>query len=247
MLAKIRDIQGDVGFYYKNLVTGNTVAYQEDKILYAASVIKLPLMIEAFRQFEAGELDPSRPVTVQKAHKVPSCGILTYLHDGVTVTVLDLVTLSIIVSDNTATNLLIDLLGIDSVNRALEAFGISHTRLRRKMFDMESASRGIQNTITAGEIGKLLEKLYWGEAVSPGASRQMIQILKNQQLNGKMPFLFTEAVDIAHKTGEDDGITHDVGIIYAKEPLILCFCSNNVHVPSFERLMQEITWELARE
>ncbi len=247
MLARIRALSGDVSYYYKNLVTGKTVSYQADKPLTAASVIKLPMMVEAYRQFDAGELDPCRTVAVRAQDRVPSCGVLTYLHDGVTVTVEDLVTLMIIVSDNTATNLLMDLLGIDKVNALLDSLGARVTRLRRKMFDLESSKKGIQNTITAEEIGKILEKLYWGQLVSPAVSQKMVQILKNQQLNGKIPFRFGETIDIAHKTGEDTGTTHDVGIVYAKEPFVVCFCSNHTDVPAYERLMQDVAWELAYE
>lgn len=245
MLAKIRAVQGDVGFYYKNLVTGDAQAFEPEKPLVAASVIKLPMMIEAFRQFDAGELDPNAPVKVRAEDRVPSCGVLTYLHDGVTVTVRDLVTLMIIVSDNMATNLLMDRIGIDNVNRTLDSLGAKKTRLRRKMFDMESAARGIQNTVTAGEIGKLLEKLYWGDVVSPAASEEMVAILKNQQLNGKMPFRVADDIAIAHKTGEDSGVTHDVGVVYAPEPFVICFLSNHVDVPAFNRLIQDMTWEFA--
>lgn len=246
MLDTLRAMPGDVSFYYKNLVTGETRAHQADLPLIAASVIKLPMMVEAFRQFEAGDLSPDLPVTVHAADKVPSCGVLTYLHDGLTVSAFDLVTLSIIVSDNTATNLLMDLLGMDRVNAMLDAQGMPVTRLRRKLFDRRAASRGLQNTITAAEIGGLLEKLYLGGIVSPAACRGMLDILKSQQLgSNKMPFRFAESIAIAHKTGEDSGITHDVGIVYAKAPFIACFCANKVDVPRFERLMQEMTWGLA--
>lgn len=245
MQNQIESIPGNIGFFYKNLVTGETSRYHGDMPLVAASVIKLPLMMEAFRQFDAGELDLNAHVLIRPESKVPSCGVLTYLHDGIDVTVSDLVTLAIIVSDNTATNLLMDLVGIERVNAFLDAHGARVTRLRRKMFDRESAAKGIQNIITAEEIGMLLEKLYRRELISPKCSTQMINLLKNQQLNGKIPFRFTEDVEIAHKTGEDDHITHDVGIVYTESPFILCICSNHVNVPDVERMMQDIAWELA--
>ena len=247
MLARISALQGDVGFYYKNLVSGRTIAYQADMPLIAASVIKLPIMVEAYRQFEAGRLDPGKIVPVRAQDKVPSCGVVTYLRDDLEMTVADLVTLSIIVSDNTATNLVIDQVGIDNVNRMLDSLGLTSTRLRRMLFDMESARRGLQNHITAGEIGRLLETLYWGNVVSPDACRRMLSILKDQQLNGKIPFRLPESLPVAHKTGEDDGITHDCGIVYADEPFVLCFCANHVDVPACERLMQDIAWELVYE
>ena len=105
---------------------------------------------------------------------------------------------------------------------------------------------GIENTVSAGEIGALLEGLYAGALVSPQASAQMLEILRNQKLNGKMPFyLKPRGIACAHKTGEDDGITHDVGIVYARKPFVLCMLSEETEVPAFERLIQEIARELA--
>lgn len=247
MIERIRQVDGNIGFYYKNLVTEEVARFRETEPLLAASVIKLPMMVEAFRQFAAGELDPDQEVTVRAEDKVPSCGVLTYLHDGLRVTVRDLVALSIIVSDNTATNMLMDIVTIDKVNAMLDAQDMKRTRLRRKMFDASSSAQGIQNHIAAGEVGCLLEKLYCGELVTPEASGEMLQILKDQQLNSKIPFCFAESIDIAHKTGEDDGITHDVGIVYAREPFIICFCGNGVNTPAFERVMQDMTWRIANE
>ena len=97
-------------------------------------------------------------------------------------------------------------------------------------------------------MGLLLEKLYQGEVVSAEASAQMLDILKDQRLNGKLPFfLHTMGVPVAHKTGEDDGITHDVGIIYAKEPMVCCFVGEHVDVPGYERLMQDAAKWVAEE
>ena len=113
--------------------------------------------------------------------------------------------------------------------------------LNRLLFDREASSRGIENYITAREAGLLLKRLYDGEAVSGPASEDMLSILKDQRLNGEIPFLLPHSVKIAHKTGEDDGITHDVGIVYARQPFIVCFCGEHVSPPEFERAMQDIT------
>ena len=86
----------------------------------------------------------------------------------------------------------------------------------------------------------LLEGMHRGEIISPQASRQMLDILLDQRLNGKLPFFVDSmGVDVAHKTGEDDGISHDVGILYADEPLVCCFVGEHVNVPLYERLMQD--------
>lgn len=246
ILEAIARVPGKVSLYYKNLVTGAAFSYQPDLPLIAASVIKLPIMIEAFHQIRDKETTEDARFFVEAPQKMPSCGVLSYLHSGLEVSLMDLVTLMIIVSDNTATNMLIDFLGPEGINETLHALGAGSSKLNRRLFNKELSIRGIQNYITAGDMGLLLEKLYREEVVSPEASRRMLEILLNQQLGGKIPFyLHSQGIRVAHKTGEDDGITHDVGIIFAREPFVLCLCANEVDVPRFERLMQEIARMLA--
>ena len=246
LLQKIRSASGHVAFYYRPLGGGCAQMYNEMMSVIAASVIKIPIMVEAFRQFESGELNPLETYRIRHEDKMPSCGALNRMHDGLEVTLRDLVELMIVLSDNSATNILIDRLGIDRVNATLEAEGLKVTRLRRKLFDKAGMEAGLSNHVCAREIGLLLERMYNGTLVSPEASAQMLEILRNQKLNGKMPFfLKPRGVACAHKTGEDDGITHDVGVVYAKKPFVLCMLSEETEVPAFERLIQEIARELA--
>jgi beta-lactamase class A len=166
------------------------------------------------------------------------------MHDDLQVTLEDLYTLMIILSDNTATNILIKHLGIEQINRTLHKLGLTHTKLNRLLFDSEQSALGIENYISAREIGNLLEEMYYGRLISQEASVQMLHILKKQRLNSKIPFLLPKNLEVAHKTGEDTGITHDVGIVFAKQPFIVCFCGNEVDVPLFERKMQDLTNQL---
>lgn len=244
---RLKGLPGRISFYYRNLATGEEFSYNPHEKLMAASVIKLYVMAEAFRRIESGSLDPQQLISMKKKDYVPSCGAVAYLHEGLEVTILDLITLMIIFSDNTATNVLIDLMGIDEINEGIQGLGFYGAYLRRKMFDLEKSRQGIQNLITAEETGLFFQKLYEKTLVSKTASQKMLDILKNQQLNGKIPFYLKaleEEPEIAHKTGEDTGITHDVGIVFGKEPFIVCFCGNETDTPEFERVMAEISLEL---
>ena len=244
-LPRLRALPGKVCVYGRDLTAGESCAFQADVPVGAASVIKIPILIEAFRQEENGLLSMEETVSLRPEMKMPSCGALTYLHDGLTVTLRDLCVLMIILSDNTATNLLIDRLGMDAVNSTLRRLGCEKT-IRRKLFDSAAAARGIENQVTAGEIGMLLEKMYRGQCVSPRADEAMLAILRDQRLNGKMPFfLHSHGVRIAHKTGEDDGITHDVGIIGTEPETIFCFLSSETDVPAAERAIQDAAALLA--
>ena len=211
---RLSAVTGDACFYYENLATGVCFGHAADKPVVAASVIKLAVLIEAFRQMDADAVRANEMFVIARTDKLP---------------------------DNTATNLLIKRLGIGNINDTLRMLGAEKMTLNRLLFDREASSRGIENYITAREAGLLLKRLYDGEAVSGPASEDMLSILKDQRLNGKIPFLLPHSVKIAHKTGEDDGITHDVGIVYARQPFIVCFCGEHVSPPEFERAMQDIT------
>ncbi len=241
IFAMLREIPGKIGFYYKNLVTGEEWELNPMLPLMAASVIKIPVLVDVFTQLEAGKANKNEIYEIKAQDKLPSCGALNYMHNGLTVTLADLYTLMIILSDNTATNILIKKFGMENVNRCMRDLNLRVTTVNRLLFDAAEAANGKENYISAKEIGTLLEKMYRGELVSPNASAEMLTILKDQRLNGKMPFYFTGEVKIAHKTGEDSGITHDVGIVFAPQPFVVCFCSNEVDVPRFESAIQRIT------
>ena len=245
---QLERLGGDTGVYVKNLITGETFARGENVPVVAASVIKIPVMIEAFRAARAGEIDLEEIHALRDEERLPSCGTLKAMHTGIEMTLMDLIRLMIIVSDNAATNIMIRRVGMDQVNRTLRSLGLEKTTLNRLLFDREASKKGICNYITAGEMGLLLEKLWRGEVVSPEADAQMMEILLDQRLNGKLPFFIDSmGVDVAHKTGEDDGISHDVGVIFAREPIVCCFVGEHVDVPLYERLMQDAAKALCEE
>lgn len=241
-LALLGSLPGHIGFYCRDTVTGKETAFHASDPVDAASVIKLPVMAEAFRQREAGLLSFDEKVTIRREDKMPSCGALTYMRDDLTVTLEDLVTLMIILSDNTAANLLIGRLGIDNINETAAALGCGEgTKLRRPLFRPDLSALGIRNTVTARDMGLFLMRLLEGTNVSAAASERMLGIMKDQRLNGKMPFyLKPRGILCAHKTGEDDGVTHDVGVIFAATPRVFCFLSEGTDVPIAERALQDL-------
>lgn len=243
----LEGIPGKTSVYYRNLVSGETIGIRETLPMMAASVIKIPVMAEAFYQIRTGEHSKNEIYVLQEGDKKPSCGCLNRMHAGLELTYEDLCNLMIILSDNSATNILIRLLGgMDRINKDLRGMGYETLRLNRLLFDREASARGIQNYVTAAEIGDMLEKMYRGQLVDREASGDMLEILKQQRLNGKFPFHFQDGIAIAHKTGEDSGITHDVGIFFAEEPFVLCCMGNETDCPAFNRFMQDLAWQCAK-
>ncbi len=242
--AQLASLRGKVGFFYEDLESGDTWGVHADEPYIAASVIKLLVLCEAYRQFEQGILSKGELIPVRREDRVPSCGAAAYLHDGISLTLKDLCVLMIILSDNTATNLLIRKLGMDNINRGARELGFQKTRLNRLLFDAGASAAGIENYFAPSEIGRFYELLWRGELVSADASREMLEILKNQEINHKIPSMLPEDLPVAHKTGEDSGITHDTGIIYAPRPFILCFASNDTDVPETEQFIRTAAREV---
>lgn len=233
--GKMDQIPGRTGLFYKNLITGETVCIDADEEYLAASVIKLPLFC-CYEMLDAqGKISLEEKIIVTEEDKVPVCGALTLFTGEVEADIRTLCKLMISISDNTATNVLINRLGIDKCWVYFqELLGFKGTRIYRLLFDDSEEARGLENKIVLTELADLLEKIYRNEFVNEAVSQEIIDILLLQQINHKMYGRITDDVDMAHKTGEAEGITNDVGIVYAEQPFVLCFAGNDTDVPEFE-------------
>ncbi len=242
ILEKLKNASGKVGFYYKNLVTNEEIAFNENEPFLAASVIKLPILAAIFRDAAIGSTDLSELIKVKHTDKVPSCGALNLFTNEPHVDIRTLCRLMITISDNTATNVLISYFTIEALSKKFNEMGLVKTKLNRLLFDSEAANQGKQNVFAPKEIGALLEQVYNRTFVNKNISKEMEDILLEQQVNHKIPGRLPDA-KIAHKTGEDDGITHDAAIVYADEPFIIVFASNDTDVPEFEQLIRDVSFD----
>lgn len=237
-------IPGHTGFYYLNLVNGDEFGVREDEVFGAASVIKLPLYMHIMAECAAGRMSLDDKLTITEADKVPICGALTLFTGDVEADVRTLCKLMISISDNTATNKLIDYSTIPGAQAGFHSMGLEKTQLPRKLFDRTASRAGLRNTICPREIGHLLAMLYRNEFVSEAVCKEIIDTLLLQQVDHKLNGKICGEVPIAHKTGEDDELSNDVGIVYAKEPFVICFAGYDTDVYRWEDLMRQATYEL---
>ena len=240
---EMETLPGHLGFYYKNLATGFEHGVREDEAYLAASVIKFPLLLHVLEKAAGGEISLSDKLTVEDWEKMPSCGALNQFTGPVEADIRTLCRLMTVISDNTATNKLIRFCGIDQTNAAFRRMGLEKTVLRRLLFDSEASARGLENTVCPREMGMLLERLYRGEFVSAEVSRYALDILLDQQIGHKLEGKL-KAVDVAHKTGEDSGLSNDVDLVFAEEPFLLCFTGHDTDVYPWEDLIRRSAWEL---
>lgn len=241
---EMKAIPGHLGFYYKNLVTGAEYGVNENDAYLAASVIKFPLLLHVLTRANRGEIRLSDRLTVEDWEKMPSCGGLNQFTGPVEADIHTLCRLMIVLSDNTATNKLIRFCGMEQTNAAFREMGLEKTVLRRLLFDAEASRRGLENTICPREMGMLLEQLYKKEFVSPEVSQEAVNILLKQQIDHKLDGKLCGKVPIAHKTGEDSRLSNDVGIVFAKEPFVICFAGHDTDVYRWEDLMRRGAYNL---
>ena len=241
---EMNDLPGHTGFYYLNLVNGDEYGVREDEVFGAASVIKLPLYMHVMAECAAGRMSLDEQLTVTEADKVPICGALTLFTGDVTADVRTLCKLMISISDNTATNKLIKHSTIPGAQAGFRAMGLEKTQLTRKLFDRNASLKGLRNTICPKEIGHLLSILHRGEFVNRDVCQEIIDTLLLQQVDHKLNGKICGEVSIAHKTGEDDQLSNDVGIVYAKEPFVICFAGHDTDVYRWEDLMRRSTYDL---
>jgi beta-lactamase class A len=225
---------GKVGLYAKNLKTGQTVAINEDEVVQTASVIKLPLMLQAYEQVKAGKLKLSDPVVLNKENQVPGSGVLAALDPGLKLTLKDAITLMMIVSDNTGTNLTIDAVGLKPTNDMLSRMGLKNTYFYKKVYKPavgpmppDQKKFGLGKT-TAREMAAVLESIYKCDLGDRELCKQMIWIMRNQQYRDMLP-RYLEQADasedlsaIADKIGALDAVRNDVALVYTKNgPVVI--------------------------
>jgi len=179
----------------------------------SASLIKLFIMVEAFEQMKTAQLLSDTVLSFTESDRVAGSGLLQELPAGTSRTVLELVELMITESDNIATNLLIDLLGMSAINARIRALGCTDTILRRRMMDFAAAAAGRENTTSVTDVVHVLSLLHDARCVNPEADSAMRAILGRQTDRCKIPFLLPAAVTCQNKTGELPGAEHDAGIV----------------------------------
>ena len=225
--ASIQDVDqhldGVMGVAIEDLTTGDHYFLHEDEVFAQASSIKITVLANLCLQAEQGKLKLTDLYTVQSSDLVPDSDIMNGLTPGVTrVTLRDLATMMVAVSDNSATNILIDRVGMPSVNAMLDSLGLTHTRLRRKMMDLEAAQEGRENISTPREMMTLLDAIYHGKLLNKQSTADFFKMLSTNK-DSFLPRDLPPDLKVANKPGELEAVRNDSGIVFVEgRPYVIC-------------------------
>ena len=235
----VSNFSGEIGFAAKNLATSETIERNADAIMPTASVIKLAVLVEVFRQAAEEGLDLQKRLPLQEDEIVRGSGILKELEPGLMPTIYDLATLMVVLGDNTATNMLIDLIGgVDAVNRTIhERLGLRTIVLHNRI-DFDEIGNDVRRFAesSAREMAQLVEMLAKGEIVDADSSRAMVDIMQRQQYLDQVPryinfnpyakeLRIEQPVWIGCKTGFFPGTRVDAGLMRLPDEITIAYCA----------------------
>ena len=255
--AEIQNFPGKVWIYAKNLDTGKDYGLRSDERVRTASTIKLPIMTEIFHQIAQGKINWTDEFTLTKDNRQAGSGTIGELSDGTKIDLKSATNLMIVVSDNSATNLILDKISSNSVNAFMESLGIKNTKSLRKIGgggDSKAYEEPLNKLFGIGvstpkDMATLLEKLERGEVVSKEASAEMIAILKRQQYTDGIGRNLLDTVPVASKSGALDRLRSDVGIIYTRRGrIVMAITVDDMPVVSYgmDNAGNELIWRLSQ-
>jgi beta-lactamase class A len=226
----IRDYPGVVGVSVRDLRSGESLSIRGDEPFPTASLIKVPVLVGLLDEVRRGRMRLDERLSLTSADRVGGSGVLKHLAAGLNPTLEDAAWLMIVLSDNTATNLVLDEVGVVNVWAKMDSLGLPRTRVHRKVFQPhtasplpDSAARYGLGVTTPNETARLLELLHRGQAVSPALDSLALAMLRANQDPLKLVRWLPEDVGVAHKSGYDDRGWNDCGILYTPAaPLALC-------------------------
>ena len=242
---RVRDIAGRmdgvVGYAILDLTSGDRAGHLDRETFPTASAIKLAIVYELFKQEAERKIHLDETITLDRSKAVGGTGVLVEMGTP-TLSLRDYATLMVVLSDNTATNVVIDRLGMENVTRRMQSLGLNATRLRRHMMDTAAARRGEENVSTPDELVRLLQAMYGppeaGHYLMPDAIALLKKPKDNRLRKGLPP-----GVESADKSGELEGVRVDAGIVFAKNrPYILCVMTTYLKDEAEgERAIEEIS------
>lgn len=238
----------DIGIYVREMTAEESIFVGNQDVFPSLGIAKLVLLVEVFNQIENGKIrmddkyvfEKKPPFVVPEEEYEENVGVLDFMHEGIELTIADLVYLMMTISDNSAFNILLSIVGMDNVNRTMKQLGMEHTFLRCMLFEWIEEEPEKDNYHSVREIGDLMYRLYNRQLISREASSEMLRILTWHQRRELLSFLSSRKISIAQQTGFDKKELHLASIIMSSRPFILCVSTRGLEMKKAESLVEDI-------
>lgn len=247
---RISNLQGEIGIYYYDFKKDTSFFIGNCDVFPSLGIAKLVLMIEVFRQVEEGLiklddtyiLEKKAPFAIPEYEYEATVGVLDFLHKGMELTIEDLVYLMMVISDNSAFNILLSIVGIDSVNDTMKKLGLTNTKIRCMLFEWDEVDPEKDNYHSVREIGSLLRRIYKKQIISTTASEQMLKILSYHQRRDILSAFSDKGISVAQQTGFDVTSLHTAAVVMTDNPFVLCMSTNKISAKMAEGIMKDIAY-----
>ena len=242
ILKILKTEKGDFAIAFKNLSDGKTILINENEEFHAASTMKTPVMIEAFKKNHEGIISLDDYIEIKNEFKSIVDGSLfklssfddsdkkTYEKIGSYLSLRELIYDMITISSNLATNLVIDYIGHEDINKTMRDLGAKNINVLRGVEDIKAFNEGLSNTTTALDLLKIYDNLALGKVINISLSEEMVDILKKQKYDDIIPKYLPKSIEVAHKDGWINGVRHDSGIVFLDDntKYVLVLLSKNL-------------------
>lgn len=247
---RISNLQGEIGIYYYDFKRDTSFFVGNCDVFPSLGIAKLVLMVEVFRQVEEGIiklddtyiLEKKPPFAIPENEYEATVGVLDFLHKGMELTIEDLVYLMMIISDNSAFNILLSIVGIDNVNDTMKKLGLTNTKIRCMLFEWDEIDPEKDNYHSVREIGSLLRRIYKKQLISTTASERMLRILSYHQRRDVLSAFSDRGISVAQQTGFDVASLHTAAVIMTENPFVLCMSTNKISAKMAEGIMKDIAY-----
>ena len=245
---RISNVPGEIGIYYYDIKKSNSCFVGNCDVFPSLGIAKFIVLIEVFRQVEEGLislsdeyiLEKESPFVIPESEYEETVGILDFLHKGMRLTIEDLVHLMIVISDNSAFNILLSMVGMENVNNTMKKLGLVHTRVGCFLFEWDARDPKKDNYHSVREIGSLFKRLYKKQLISISASESMLRLLTYHQRREILSYFSTQKTTVAQQTGFDNNSLHVAAAIMAEKPFVICMSTNRVDSKNAGRIMEDV-------
>lgn len=247
---RISNLQGEIGIYYYDFKRDTSFFVGNCDVFPSLGIAKLVLMVEVFRQVEEGIiklddtyiLEKKPPFAIPENEYEATVGVLDFLHKGMELTIEDLVYLMMIISDSSAFNILLSIVGIDNVNDTMKKLGLTNTKIRCMLFEWDEIDPEKDNYHSVREIGSLLRRIYKKQLISTTASERMLRILSYHQRRDVLSAFSDTGISVAQQTGFDVTSLHTAAVVMTENPFVLCMSTNKISAKMAEGIMKDIAY-----